>query len=32
VVTTYQLVGSMAWTLSVQFPEPFNRFLGFLSM
>jgi len=32
VLTTYQLVGSTAWTLGVQFPEPFSTFLDVLSM
>ena len=31
-MTTYQLIGSMAWTLDVTFPSPFNEFLGFLTM
>ena len=31
-VTTYQLISSMAWTLEVRFPSPFNEFLDVLKM
>ena len=32
VISTYQLIASLPWTLNVEFPEPFRGFLAVISI